>query len=190
MENINARADNNRESTFKFGHKYTVAPSYEVYAPIAFGEEGCIVYKDTLNGWSVIMDDVTPFIDKNDPSKNTSVELSADIVSRIPAYLTLNIQPVDKNGKAISSDVIKVTNPETVTASDGKKLVTSPVAAKMTLMTSDALDVLDGVILTIKGSASGSNGNVTGVTLNSKTQKMKVENLKLKLIGKVVSDLN
>ena len=148
------------------------------------------MYKDTLNGWSVDLDDVTPFIDKNDPSKNTSVELSADVVSRIPAYLTLSIQPVDKNGKAISSNVIKVTNPETVVASDGKKLVTSPVAVKMTLMTSDALDVLDGVILTIDGSASGKGGKVTGVTLNSKTQKMKVENLKLKLIGKVVSDLN
>ena len=190
VKDINPRADATRESTLEFGRRYTVAPSYEVYAPIAFGEEGHIVYKDTLDGWSVDLEDVTPFIDKNDPSKNTSVELSADVVSRIPAYLTLSIQPVDKNGKAISSNVIKVTNPETVVASDGKKLVTSPVAVKMTLMTSDALDVLDGVILTIDGSASGKGGKVTGVTLNSKTQKMKVENLKLKLIGKVVSDLN
>ncbi len=190
VENINARADNNRVSTFVFGRRYTVAPSYEVYAPLAFGEEGCIVYKDTLNDWSVDLEDVTPFIDKNDPSKNTSVELSADIVSRIPAYLTLSIQPVDKDGKAISSNIIKVTNPETVVASDGKKLVTSPVAANMTLMTEDALDVLDGVIMTISGSANGKNGAVTGVTLNAKTQKMKVENLKIKLIGKVVADLN
>ncbi len=190
VENINARADNNRVSTFVFGRRYTVAPSYEVYAPLAFGEEGCIVYKDTLNNWSVDLEDVTPFIDKNDPSKNTSVELSADIVSRIPAYLTLSIQPVDKDGKAISSNIIKVTNPETVVASDGKKLVTSPVAANMTLMTEDALDVLDGVIMTISGSANGKNGAVTGVTLNAKTQKMKVENLKIKLIGKVVADLN
>ncbi len=190
VENINARADNNRVSTFVFGRRYTVAPSYEVYAPLAFGEEGCIVYKDTLNNWSLDLEDVTPFIDKNDPSKNTSVELSADIVSRIPAYLTLSIQPVDKDGKAISSNIIKVTNPETVVASDGKKLVTSPVAANMTLMTEDALDVLDGVIMTISGSANGKNGAVTGVTLNAKTQKMKVENLKIKLIGKVVADLN
>ncbi len=190
VENINARADNNRVSTFVFGRRYTVAPSYEVYAPLAFGEEGCIVYKDTLNNWSVDLEDVTPFIDKNDPSKNTSVELSADIVSRIPAYLTLSIQPIDKDGKAISSNIIKVTNPETVVASDGKKLVTSPVAANMTLMTEDALDVLDGVIMTISGSANGKNGAVTGVTLNAKTQKMKVENLKIKLIGKVVADLN
>lgn len=190
VENINARADNNRVSTFVFGRRYTVAPSYEVYAPLAFGEEGCIVYKDTLNNWSVDLEDVTPFIDKNDPSKNTSVELSADIVSRIPAYLTLSIQPVDKDGKAISSNIIKVTNPETVVASDGKKLVTSPVAANMTLMTEDALDVLDGVIMTISGSANGKNGAMTGVTLNAKTQKMKVENLKIKLIGKVVADLN
>lgn len=190
VENINARADNNRVSTFVFGRRYTVAPSYEVYAPLAFGEEGCIVYKDTLNNWSVDLEDVTPFIDKNDPSKNTSVELSADIVSRIPAYLTLSIQPVDKDGKAISSNIIKVTNPETVVASDGKKLVISPVAANMTLMTEDALDVLDGVIMTISGSANGKNGAVTGVTLNAKTQKMKVENLKIKLIGKVVADLN
>ncbi len=190
VENINARADNTRESTVEFGRRYTVAPSYEVYAPIAFGEEGHIVYKDTLNDWSTDLEDVTPFIDKNDPSKNTSVELSADIVSRIPAYLTLSIQPIDKDGKAISSSIIKVTNPETVVASDGKTLATSTIAAKMTLMTENALDVLDGVILTIDGSASGKGGKVTGVTLNSKTQKMKVENIKLKLIGKVVSDLN
>ncbi len=190
VENINPRADNTTESTLKMGYTYTVSPSYEVYAPIAFGEDGHIVYKDTLNDWATDLKDVTPYIDKNDPSKNTSVELSADIVSRIPAYLTLSIQPVDKDGKAISSNVIKVTNPETVAASDGKSLVTSTVAAQMTLMTEDALDVLDGVILTIDGSASGKNGKVTGVTLNSKTQKMKVENLKLKLIGKVVTDLN
>ncbi len=190
VEHINARADNTKVSTLEFGHTYTIDPSYEIYAPLAFGEEGCIVYKDTLDGWDTELEDVTPFIDSNDPSKNTAVEVSADIVSRIPAYLTLSIQPIDKDGNAIGSDVIKVDNPETVAASDGKTLTTTSVAARMTMMTEDAMDNFDGIILTVTGSAAGKNGAVTGVTLNSKTQKMKVENFKATLIGKVVEDLN
>ena len=190
MDNVNARADNTQSATLLFGHTYNVEPSYEVYAPIALGDEGRIVYKDTLDNWNTDMEDISPYIDKNDPSKNTAVELAADIVSRIPAYLTLGIQPIDKDGKPLSNSVISVTNPETVVASDGKTLTTTSLTARMTLMSEDALERLDGVILTVEGSASGKNGSVTGVTLNSKTQKMKVENIKVTLVGKVVSDLN
>ena len=190
VENINPRADNSRQSTLEFGRVYTVTPSYEVYAPLAFGEEGRIVYKDTLDGWHSDLEDIKPYIDSKDASKNTSVALEADIVSRIPAYLTLTIQPIDKNGKPLGSDIIKVENPETVDASDGKTLTKTSLTARMTLMTEDALERLDGIVMTVDGSASGQDGVVTGVALNSKTQKMKVENIKAKLIGKVISDLN
>ncbi len=190
VDNINPRADNSRQSTLEFGRVYTVTPSYEVYAPLAFGEEGRIVYKDTLDGWNSDLEDIKPYIDSKDASKNTGVALETDIVSRIPAYLTLSIQPIDKEGKPLGSDVVKVENPGTVAASDGKTLAKTSVTAHMTLMTEDALERLDGIVMTVVGSAKGDDGVVTGVTLNSKTQKMKVENFRLKLVGKVISDLN
>ena len=190
VDNVNARADTSQPSTLLFGHTYNVEPNYEVYAPIALGADGRIVYKDTLDNWNSELEDISPYIDKNDQEKNTAVEVSADIASRIPAYLTLSIQPIDTDGKPISDSVIRVTNPATVAASDGKTLATTSVTARMTLMTDDALERLDGIVMTIEGSASNGSETVTGVTLNSKTQKMKVDNIKLKLVGKVVSDLN
>lgn len=97
----NASADQTNNYRFELGHNYTVQPAYSVDAPIAFGENASIEYRDTLDGWN---DNIKDF----ELAEGAYVNMDASIKSCVPAYMTVSAVPVDVNGNAISADELSV----------------------------------------------------------------------------------
>lgn len=179
-----AEANDEEKGSFEFGHTYTIQPSYAVDAPIAFAENANIEYKDTLDGWN---DDVKDL----KLSKDSYILATANVESAVPAYLSVTATPVDVDHKAISTDDIEVIVDGDVAASlDGKTSVTSPLSVKLIQKNENAMKRLDGIVFLVSGKANGENGAVTGITLNAKKHSLVLKDVKIQLVGRVISDLN
>lgn len=180
----NASADQTNSYRFELGHNYTVQPAYSVDAPIAFGENASIEYRDTLDGWN---DNIKDF----ELAEGAYVNMDASIKSCVPAYMTVSAVPVDVNGNAISADELSVEVTGSVEASkDGVSETTSPVNIKVSQMKKGAMKKLDGIVFVVAGKASDGKNAVTGITLNANRHTLKVEQLKIKLVGKLIGNFN
>lgn len=180
----NASADQTNNYRFELGHNYTVQPAYSVDAPIAFGENASIEYRDTLDGWN---DNIKDF----ELAEGAYVNMDASIKSCVPAYMTVSAVPVDVNGNAISADELSVEITGSVEASkDGVSETTSPVNIKVSQMKKGAMKKLDGIVFVVAGKASDGKNAVTGITLNANRHTLKVEQLKIKLVGKLIGNFN
>lgn len=180
----NATADSKNDYRFELGHNYTVQPVYKVDAPIAFGENANIEYRDTLDGWN---DDIKDF----ELAEGSYINLDASIKSCVPAYMTVTAIPVDASGNAISSDELSIDVEGTVEASkDGVTETTSPVNIKISQSKKGAMKKLDGIVFVVSGKANGANGAVTGITLNAQKHTLKVDEIKIKLVGKLIGNFN
>ena len=79
----------------------------------------------------------------------------------------------------------------TVKAStDGVKAATSPLEIELREKVKGALQKLDGLSYKVKGKASHDGTTVTGINLNSEKHTLKLENIKVKLVGKVIGNFN
>lgn len=180
----NASADSKNNYRFELGRNYTVQPAYKVDAPIAFGENANIEYRDTLDGWN---DDIKDF----ELAEGSYINMDASIKSCVPAYMTVTAVPVDAGGNAISSDELSIDVEGTVEASkDGIAETTSPVNIKISQKKKGAMKKLDGIVFVVSGKANGGNGAVTGITLNANKHTLKVEEIKIKLVGKLIGNFN
>ena len=182
----NARANNQKAGTFKLGyHDYEVAPSYSIDSPIAFAENACIEYSDDLDGWN---DDIKDL----NMADGAYVQLSAQVTSCVPAYLNVKATPVDVYGREISKDELEVEITGEIKASaDGTTPATSPLTVKILQKKADAFKKLDGLKVVVSGKAKGEGGNaVTGVVLNAEKHTLKLNDIKIKLVGKVIGDFN
>lgn len=179
-----ASADSKNNYRFELGRNYTVQPAYKVDAPIAFGENANIEYRDTLDGWN---DDIKDF----ELAEGSYINMDASIKSCVPAYMTVTAVPVDAGGNAISSDELSIDVEGTVEASkDGIAETTSPVNIKISQKKKGAMKKLDGIVFVVSGKANGGNGAVTGITLNANKHTLKVEEIKIKLVGKLIGNFN
>ena len=182
----NARANNQKVGTFKLGYRdYEVAPAYNINSPIAFAEDACIEYTDNLDGWNDDIKDINM-------ADGAYVQLSTQVTSCVPAYLKVEAVPVDVNGNEISKDELEVEITGEIQASaDGTTPATSPISVKIMQKKQDAFKKLDGLKVVVSGKAKGEGGNaVTGVVLNAEKHTLKLNDIKIKLVGKVISDLN
>ena len=182
----NARANNQKTGTFKLGyHDYEVAPSYSIDSPIAFAEDACIEYTDELDGWNDDIKDINM-------ADGAYVQLSAQVTSCVPAYLNVKATPVDVYGREISKDELEVEITGEIKASaDGTTPATSPLSVKILQKKADAFKKLDGLKVVVSGKAKGEGGNaVTGVVLNAEKHTLKLNDIKIKLVGKVIGDFN
>lgn len=179
----NTHADSKNTYRYKLGHQYTVTTAYSLDAPIAFGENANIEYRDTLDGWN---DDIQDY----ELAENSYITMDATISSCVPAYMTIQATPVDVNGNAISADELSVDVDGSIEASkDGVAQTTSPVNIKISQKQKGAMKKLDGIVFTVSGKANGEDGAVTGITLNARKHSLKVENIKIKLVGKIIANL-
>lgn len=179
----NTHADSKNTYRYELGHQYKVTTAYSLDAPIAFGENANIEYRDTLNGWN---DDIQDY----ELAENSYITMDATVSSCVPAYMTIQATPVDVNGNAISADELSVDVDGSIEASkDGVAQTTSPVNIKISQKQKGAMKKLDGIVFTVSGKANGKNGAVTGITLNAKKHSLKVENIKIKLVGKIIANL-
>lgn len=182
----NARANNQKAGTFNLGyHGYEVAPSYSIDSPIAFAENACIEYSDDLDGWN---DDIKDL----NMADGAYIQLSTQVTSCVPAYLNVKATPVDVYGREISKDELEVEITGEIKASaDGTTPTTSPLSVKILQKKADAFKKLDGLKVVVSGKAKGEGGNaVTGVVLNAEKHILKLNDIKIKLVGKVIGDFN
>ena len=180
-----ARADKTVEADFVLGKQYTIKPSYRIEAPLAFGENARIVYTDSFDDFNSDIKDI-------EVKDNTYIEFSGDIESKIPAYLNASAVAIDINGNEMPESEVKVTVDGEIKASaDGKTPAVSTL--KITMKpTKSALKKLDGLKFTVSGSAKSEKNteSVVGQTLNAKNHTLIIKNIKIKLVGQVIADLN
>lgn len=171
-------------ATIVFGEKYHVKPSYEVNAPLAFGEKANIVYEDSFTGWN---DD----IDELDLAEETYIEVTANVENKVPAYLTVKAYPVDAQGNKIEDKLLIEIPDEVAASTDGTTAVTTPITMKITPKVKNSLKQLDGLVFRLEGSAKSANGNkVTGISLNKREHTLKLNDIKVKIVGKIIGDFN
>lgn len=184
ITNVEAKADLSQEMTIEFGRNYNVEPSYEVYAPLAFAEDAVIEYADDFDGWN---DD----LDELELAEGTYLRLTADAQNLVPATLIVEATPLGVNGADISNQIEVNIKQGTVKASaDGVTAATSPLEIELREKVKGALQKLDGLSYKVKGKASHDGTTVTGINLNSKKHTLKLENIKVKLVGKVIGNFN
>lgn len=184
IENVEARADQSQEATVEFGKPYHITPSYEVYAPLAFGKDAVIEYSDQFDGWNDDIDDL-------ELSENTYVRLTADAISKVPAALILEATPLGVGGADISNLIeVNIKKGEVSASTDGETAVTSPLEVEIREKVKGGLKQLDGLSYKIQGKATHNGTTVEGITLNANKHTLKLNNIKVKLVGKIIGDFN
>ena len=184
ITNVEAKADLSQEMTIEFGRNYRIEPSYEIYAPLAFAKDAVIEYADDFDGWNDDLDDL-------ELSEGTYVRLTADAQNLVPATLIVEATPLGLEGTDISNLIEVNVKKGTVKASaDGVTAVNSPLEIELREKVKGALQKLDGLSYKVKGKASHDGTTVTGINLNSKKHTLKLENIKVKLVGKVIGNFN
>lgn len=179
--NAHAKAE---VATIVFGKEYHVKPSYKVNAPLAFGEKANIVYEDSFTGWN---DD----IDELDLAEGTYIEVTANVENKVPAYLTIKAYPVDAQGNKIEDKLLIEIPDEVAASTDGTTAVTTPITMKIIPKVKNSLKQLDGLVFRLEGSAKSANGNkVTGISLNEREHTLKLNDIKVKIVGKIIGDFN
>lgn len=184
ITDVKTKADLSQEMTIEFGRYYHVVPSYEIYAPLAFAEDAVIEYADDFDGWNDDLDDL-------ELSEGTYVRLTADAQNLVPATLIVEATPLGLEGTDISNLIEVNVKKGTVKASvDGVTAVNSPLEIELREKVKGGLQKLDGLSYKVKGKASHDGTTVTGINLNSKKHTLKLENIKVKLVGKVIGNFN
>lgn len=184
ITDVEAKADLSQEMTIEFGRNYNVVPSYEIYAPLAFAEDAVIEYADDFDGWNDDLDDL-------ELSEGTYVRLTADAQNLVPATLIVEATPLGLEGTDISNLIEVNVKKGTVKASaDGVTAENSPLEIELREKVKGGLQKLDGLSYKVKGKASHDGTTVTGINLNSEKHTLKLENIKVKLVGKVIGNFN
>lgn len=184
ITDVEAKADLSQEMTIEFGRNYNVVPSYEIYAPLAFAEDAVIEYADDFDGWNDDLDDL-------ELSEGTYVRLTADAQNLVPATLIVEATPLGQEGTDISNLIEVNVKKGTVKASaDGVTAVNSPLEIELREKVKGGLQKLDGLSYKVKGKPSHDGTTVTGINLNSEKHTLKLENIKVKLVGKVIGNFN
>ena len=184
ITDVEAKADLSQEMTIEFGRNYLIEPSYEIYAPLAFAEDAVIEYADDFDGWN---DD----LDELELAKGTYLRLTADAQNQVPATLIVEATPLGLDGTDISNLIEVNVKKGTVKASvDGVTAATSPLEIELREKVKGGLQKLDGLSYKVKGKASHDGTTVTGINLNSEKHTLKLENIKVKLVGKVIGNFN
>lgn len=184
ITDVKTKADLSQEMTIEFGRNYRIEPSYEIYAPLAFAEDAVIEYADDFDGWNDDLDDL-------ELSEGTYVRLTADAQNLVPATLIVEATPLGLEGTDISKLIEVNVKKGTVKASaDGVTAVNSPQEIELREKVKGGLQKLDGLSYKVKGKASHDGTTVTGINLNSKKHTLKLENIKVKLVGKVIGNFN
>lgn len=181
----NASADATQVSYIELGKRYTIAPDYLFTAPLAFDEGAEIVYRDTVDGWHDDIKDI-------DLMDGAYLQATANIENKTPIYLKVTAFAIDADGKEISSDRISVSVDRTVRASaDGRTAVTTPIVVTVKELEKGTLKTTDGLIFKVEASSEEKGSqSIVGQTINAYNQTLLVRDIKIKVIGKIIADLN
>ena len=178
-----AKANSEKVVKFDLGRNYKVKPSYRIEAPLAFAENAEIVYKDTLDEWN---DDLQDY----ELAENTYLSATANVANGVPVFLSVDVVPVDVDKKEVKGVKVELLKKNIAASANGTDKVVSPLEMKITQTEKGALKKLDGLILTATGKAKEGDKTVTGITLNAEKHTLKITDIRIKIVGKVIGDFN
>lgn len=169
--------------TLNLGVNKTVSTDYNLDAPLEFGKDFNIVYKDTLDGWS---EDI-----KNYEMKEVQITLKA--INRIPLNLNMTASALDANGN-VMTDVLVETEGYVAAPATGEAQSEQTITFTLKKKDGSRIKNLDGLILRLDGKAyvegsEDANGTWTPKSLNA-NQTLKLDDLRLRVKGGVTLDLN
>ena len=172
------KADDATDGATVAGKTYTIAPTFRFFAPLTFQEGTTLVYSFVENEWNrdfrklSLMDDAY-----------MKATVNAD--NGMPEEMEVSAVAIDVNGNAISRDRIEVTVDKDVAASpDGVQRVVTPAELRMYEKVERAMHDMDGLRFTFKGHP------VKGIQLNAEKHTLRLNDIKVYFIGKLVADFN
>ena len=122
------------------------------------------------------------------PKKYRSyIHVKGTAVNRIPADLELELTPIDIYGNDIPKEELEVQLIHYTVKGTRQDAVESPVEARLIDPKGTGIRKLDGIRLKLK---ARSNEELRGVTLNKTSQALKLKDLSVELVGKIVYDAN
>lgn len=194
IENISfecsATTDDSEEGNVELGYEYTIQPEFEFYAPLEFEAGSTIVYSDTISGWH---DD----LEKLSFTKDSYVEMTADVSNQLPMNLKTEVFPVERHADGtlhkMSADQFVVTvwtgddeSQNLIFAGSSASPRVTKLHVRLTQKDDNALSRIDGIIYR----ANGVTPQETISEAIKETSHLKLENIGLFLKGKVVKDLD
>lgn len=182
VENIEAKVLQNFY-TLDLGVEKEVTTDYDMNAPLEFGKDFSIVYKDTINGWS---EDIEDFEMKE-------VEVTLNAINRIPLNLNMSATAIDAQGNEMTDVLVETEG--FIAAGDMEKPNTKTLTFILKKNDGTRIKNLDGLIIRLDGKAFlDENSDQAGEVWESKTlnanQTLKLDDLKLRIKGGVTLNLD
>lgn len=173
MENIEAKAADERV-TLTLGSTYNVKTDYEINAPLQFNEGTNIVYTDSFDGWNSDIKDM----------EVKEMRVTMDAVNTIPLKMNMEVTAIDADGKPV--DGIVTTIDGEIAAGTSKEVATTTISISLKATNPVAFQAVDGLEYKVN---AGASTQTAGQVLNE-NQTLKLNNVKVKVIGGVTVDLN
>ncbi|MCD8302330.1 MAG: hypothetical protein LUC44_04845 [Prevotellaceae bacterium] len=161
-------------------HTYALDITYTMVAPLNFGDQLLIAYKDTLDGWRSDIDDI---------KRVNEVQATATVINKVPMGLTPSAIAIREDGTEIAGIKCVVTGEDGGDAVVESGTTDDPTNSDIkVIITAEDGDIseLDGIILTLRGNNSE---ETAGIPIN-KQQSIQLIDVKLLLVGGVTVDLN
>ena len=181
------------QATVILGKEYVIKPSYKINAPLALDNPSSIVYEDTVKDWNKDLADAD-----FDLYNNSYVMVEAEMTNNTPLTLDIdNPKALDVNGKQLSDVKVQLVD---ANGNNISKLSVSPSSGLKTALyfkvssNNNGIKKLDGLFYHVTAKKTNSDG----VPLNTgnpnkkrtgKSHTLKIENINMKLNGKVVLSL-
>ena len=181
------------QATIVLGKEYVIKTGYNINAPLALDNGSSIVYEDSVRDWNKDLADA-----KFDLYNNSYVIVETEMTNNTPLTLVIdNPKPLDVNGKQLSD--VKVTLIDGNDKSQSS-IAISPTSTAKTMVrfkisaNNEGIKKLDGIFYHVKAQKQVTDGIAlnTGNPNKKRTNKphtLKLENIKMKLNGKVVVNL-
>jgi len=173
------------ETEIELNKTYTITTDYNVNVPFVFGPKiTTIVYKDSVDGW---YDDLKDYEVKQ-------INATAAAINKIPLGLNFTAEAltVDDQGKSKILDGVVVTvivdgeKDGIIKAGNNNTATESSLVIEIVEKTPGAVKMLDGLAFEV---VAASTTGAEGQQLNE-NQTLQLKNVRLKVPGGVIVDLN
>lgn len=174
VENITTQVLQDKYYDIELGTPYNINNMYEVNTPLMFGEETYIKYTHIMDGMGKDLEN-TEF---------SHIEIMMKAYNRIPLNLSLSAEAIDKDGYTLEGVTVSVEG--NIAASNGIEATEKDMVFVVKAAEGSRVRNLDGLKIKITGTATEETSKVQ----MNENQSLKLEDVKLKLIGGLTMDLN
>ena len=164
-----------KEYTIVLGRAYEARADYDVYVPFEFSRGLKIVYNDSTNSMNSDLKDYAA----------EGIRISAEVENSIPLQLLGSIRAVDVNGEELPG--VRFSEVRIAAGSgDVDHPATSSLVVEATLDNPYDLKKVDRLFFKVHAASAEAEGNHSLVS----TQYLRLTNIRLRLLGRIIADFN